>query len=531
MYSKILSHKNVPQFLPLNKRQVQNAAGGHAYPVSDMDQLDRFLVLGSTGGNYYFQEYELAKQNLDPVMRCIQADAVGVVRRTVEISKAGRAVKNDPAIFTLALVLKHGDEPARQAAAGAIVDVCRTGTHLLSLAAEVEGIGKGWGRSLKRGVARWFLDRDEDALAYQALKYAQRNGWALRDLLRLAHPKASESAVFQHILKGGVCGHPLIDAAESLKGLDPKTAAEMIALYRLPREAVPTELLNSPEVWRALLESMPMTAMVRNLGKMTQVGLVVSGSPAEAIVVEALGNPQRLRKARVHPLTLLVALAVYRSGRGIRGSLHWSPLDSVNAALSEAVGFAMESAPAMGLRTLVAIDVSGSMHTHVAGVPALHTHEAAACMAIAATKVERIVHTVAFSSEGRLAGNAGWQPLDVKGRRLDDVVVTLQSLGGGTDLALPLRAALALKEPVDLIQIYTDSETWAGRQHLDAVLDEYRRKRNPAVKLVVAAMTANRISVGDPEDPGILQAIGFDASLPQVISAFAGGASSAGDDE
>jgi 60 kDa SS-A/Ro ribonucleoprotein len=100
-------------------------------------------------------------------------------------------------------------------------------------------------------------------------------------------------------------------------------------------------------------------------------------------------------------------------------------------------------------------------------------------------------------------------------------------MSGGTDLALPVRAALALKEPVDLIQIYTDSETWAGHQHLDTVLEEYRATRNPQVKLVIAAMTANRISVGDPQDPAILQAIGFDASLPQVIAAFAGGDSSA----
>ena len=315
MYSKILSGKNIPQTMPLNERQVRNAAGGYAYSVSDRDQLDRFLILGSTGGNFYFQEYELAKQNVDAVVRCIQVDGVEVVQRTVEISKAGRAVRNDPAIFTLALVLKHGNEPARQAAAGAIADVCRTGTHILMLAAEVEGIGKGWGRALKRGVGRWFLDRNEDAVAYQALKYGQRNGWSLRDLLRLAHPKASDNAVFQHILKGGPCGHPQIDAAESLKGLDAKAAANVIAANRLPREAVPTELLTSPEIWEALLGSMPLTALVRNLGKLTQVGLLVAGSDAERKVLAALADLERLRKARVHPLALLVALAVYRSGR------------------------------------------------------------------------------------------------------------------------------------------------------------------------------------------------------------------------
>ena len=48
----------------------------------------------------------------------------------------------------------------------------------------------------------------------------------------------------------------------------------------LPREAVPTEWLNSPEVWAALVPHMPMEAMVRNLAKMTVVGLVAPAAVA-----------------------------------------------------------------------------------------------------------------------------------------------------------------------------------------------------------------------------------------------------------
>lgn len=40
------------------------------------------------------------------------------------------------------------------------------------------------------------------------------------------------------------------------------------------REHVPTDLLDSQEVWAALLDDMPMTAMIRNLGKMASIGLL-----------------------------------------------------------------------------------------------------------------------------------------------------------------------------------------------------------------------------------------------------------------
>ena len=46
----------------------------------------------------------------------------------------------------------------------------------------------------------------------------------------------------------------------------------LVREYRLPREAVQTEHLTSPEVWEALLEDMPMTALIRNLATMTRVG-------------------------------------------------------------------------------------------------------------------------------------------------------------------------------------------------------------------------------------------------------------------
>jgi 60 kDa SS-A/Ro ribonucleoprotein len=47
------------------------------------------------------------------VGRGIKADGVRAVNRIVEISDGGRAPKNDPAIFALALVVTDGDESAK----------------------------------------------------------------------------------------------------------------------------------------------------------------------------------------------------------------------------------------------------------------------------------------------------------------------------------------------------------------------------------------------------------------------------------
>ena len=54
----------------------------------------------------------------------------------------------------------------------------------------------------------------------------------------------------------------------------PEEIIPLIKAYGLVREHIPTPLLSNVEVWRALLQKMPMTAMIRNLGKMTAIELL-----------------------------------------------------------------------------------------------------------------------------------------------------------------------------------------------------------------------------------------------------------------
>ena len=70
----------------------------------------------------------------------------------------------------------------------------------------------------------------------------------------------------------------------------------------LPREAIPTQWLNEVEVRDVLLQRMPLTALVRNLGKMTAVGLVKPLSVAASLVIRKLGDEALLKRARSHPL-------------------------------------------------------------------------------------------------------------------------------------------------------------------------------------------------------------------------------------
>src|SRR5690606_24544791 len=102
-YSRLFSKKVTSQSRRAASKQERNHAGGFSFVLDDWQRLDRFLILGSEGGTYYVSERTLSIDNARCVERCLAEDGARVVRRIVEVSDSGRAPKNDPAVFALAL--------------------------------------------------------------------------------------------------------------------------------------------------------------------------------------------------------------------------------------------------------------------------------------------------------------------------------------------------------------------------------------------------------------------------------------------
>jgi 60 kDa SS-A/Ro ribonucleoprotein len=544
--------RRVPQHVPIpGAGQVPNRAGGFAWAVDDWARLRRFLILGSEGGSYYASERTLTRENAQALERCLAQDGPRAVAEIVRVSAQGRAPKNDPAIFALAMAAGLGDEATRKAALAAVPQVARTGTHLFQFATFVDCF-RGWGRSLRRAVGRWYAAQPVEALAYQTVKYRRREGVTHRDLLRLAHPAAHVSAgnpalevsdahgrLFEWIVRGGESdGLPrLVEGfARAQAAATPAETAQLVREFGLPREAVPSEHLTAAAVWEALLEDMPMTALIRNLATMTRVGVLAPGSDGTATVVGQLGDAERIRRARVHPITLLAALRTYAAGRGARGRNAWNPVREVVDALDAAFYTAFGNVEPAGRRLLLALDVSGSMTSGwVAGVPGLTPRDASAALALVTAATEPHYETVGF-----FAGSRGWKsrtkrwwgfgeqglsPLAISPRqRLDAVVKTVSGLPfGGTDCALPMLYAQAQEREVDAFVVYTDSETWAGEIHPVQAVRDYRQASGIDARLVVVGMVSNGFSIADPADAGMLDVVGFDTATPQLISDFARG--------
>lgn len=518
-----------PQGEPIpGKDQVKNSAGGFVYTVDHWTRLHRFLVLGSDGGTYYVNQRKLTGDNAACVLDCLKDDGLQVVRMACEISEAGRAPKNDQAIFVMALAITHGDVDTRRAVADQINRVCRIGTHIFQFASYVSNLG-GWGETKKRAVNNWLFGKTADELAYQMVKYRMREGWAHHDLHHVAHPRGDDKEGFNDLFQWakGRPAHSLAwmpDGMPSIiEGLEQVqvcksnlAAARTIRDFRLPHEAVPTEFKNDPKVQDALLEHMPIGALIRNLGNLSKSGLLVPFSQAEGTVLGKLDNDELLQRGRIHPMSVLVALKTYASGHGMRGSGTWNPLSNVVDALDEAFYKTFGNVEPMGGNVMLALDVSGSMGWSTMGNMNLTAREAAAAMAMITARTEKRWMVTAFTQ--------GLSVLPMSPHeRLDDIVRRTSGLQfGGTDCALPMIVAEQNEIPIDTFIVYTDSETWAGRIHPSQALVSFRKKMNkPNARLVVVGMTATDFSIADPNDPGMLDVVGFDTAAPNVISDFA----------
>lgn len=519
-YLEQINMRRTPQHEPL-PGQVPNSAGGHAWAVDRWARLERFLILGSEGGTYYATERALTRENADGLIDCIETDGPRAVETIVAVSVDGRAPKNDPAIFALAAAAGLGDDDTRKRALATMSSVCRTGTHLFMFVKFAEQF-RGWGRGLRRAVGEWYQRDDVDSLAYQLVKYRQRGGWTHRDLLRLAHPEPPSPA--HRELYGWATGKPatqlpaIVNAyrAAQATGSPRETVALLAEHPNLPREALNPEHLTSPDVWEALLHAdMPMTALIRNLANMSRIGLLTPMSNAARIVTEQIADGDRLRKARVHPLAVLVAMKTYEAGTSQRTGQTWTPVPQVVDALDGAFYEAFGNVESTGKRTMLALDVSGSMgFPDIAGMPGVTPRVGSAAMALvtAATEPQHIF--TAFSTQ--------FVGLSISPQqRLDDVVRAISGLRfGGTDCALPMIAAQQQRMNIDTFIVYTDSETWHGGIHPAQALREYREKTGINAKLIVVGMVSNGFSIADPDDLGMMDVVGFDTAAPRVMAQF-----------
>jgi hypothetical protein len=295
-------------------------------------------------------------------------------------------------------------------------------------------------------------------------------------------------------------------------------ACALIRSGRLVREHVPTTLFGSKEIWLTLLETMPLEALLRNLGKLTQIGVAAE---KHREIVARLVNQTEVLKARIHPIKVLIASKVYTNGCGDSGSLTWTPNAYIGVALTDLFRISYGAVTPTGKRIMLGIDVSGSMSTPVLGSKVLTCRDASIAMALLYLETETNVSAVAFSNTlTDLLAPSSKNRL-TRGMTLQQALAATNGMAfSSTDCVLPIHHAIKHNLLIDAFIILTDNETYAPNEHPQNALVRYRELTGITAKLIVLGMTGNCFTIADPTDRNTLNLAGFDTSTPEIASMF-----------
>lgn len=522
--------------------QEKNNAGGFSFVVDKWSQLHRFLILGSEGGTYYVGEAKLTKENATNVISCIKENGKRVVDTVVEISQGGRAPRNDSALFVLALAASLGDAETKGYAFAEMPKVARIGTHLFAFADSIRNL-RGWSKSVSKAFNRWYNNKSAREIAHQITKYQQRNGWSHRDIFRLSHIKTNDEEkqlLYRWVIKGNEGGElpsvvpkpeglRRVWAFERAKRADEAEIIRLVEEFRLPWECIPTNK-RTLKVWEAMLPSLGMTALIRNLGSLSSNGILKKGGWDNIqLVQERLTNREVLKKARIHPLSILVAINTYGRGRGVKGRKTWEIVPDIMDALDDAFYASFENVEPANKRFLLGIDVSGSMGgPELAGMTGITPRIGAAALAMTIYRTEPKSLAMGFSH----------QFIDLGLSKKDSLETVIKKMSGipfgATNCALPMVYAAERGINVDTFVVITDNETWHDKMpggywarrgekkcgHPVEALQRYRDKTGIPARLIVLAMTPTKFSIADPKDPGMLDIAGFDTATPKIVRDF-----------
>lgn len=506
---------------------IQGRSGGWMFQADLWAILRRCLLIGTAQSTYYAGKRELTEEFIETLKQGIEIDPERVATEILYASD-GRSINNSAPLFALVLLSMGTDPKAKTAFREIFPQVVRTASHFYEWLSYTKSL-RGFGKIVREAGRTWLGREDVKGLAYQLLKYQQRQGFSHRDVLRLFHlkpPSRDHDRLFEWVTQGWNELPAEIPSAalaqiwwyEWLKRNPDQTHRAIVEGHLTHEMAAPVGKMDQ-QAWQLLFNEMPIGALLRNLGSLTQLGVLRADEPANLQRVQSLlSSRSHLRKGRIHPIDVLKALKTYQSGGHLgRSQKTWTPVPRIVDCLEQALELSFEVVQPTGKVFLHAVDVSGSMSYTTVSSIGLTCCEIATTMALVTAKAEQNYVIRGFSTEFR----------DLNISRRDTFSSALRKANhqnfGGTDASVAYDWMLKQRFHADVICFWTDNESWAGRKHPSKALEGYRRRVNPNAKAVYITLAPYQITLVDPQDSQSWDLAGFDPGTPRLIQMIAQG--------
>lgn len=493
----------------------KNAAGGVAYALGPKQALARYAATGCISNTFYVK----AEDHLDRVLNLAkECDSEFIARLAIFARKEGY-MKDMPAL--LMAVLASRGEDGRAALKAAFPQVIDNGKMVRNFVQMMRS-GKLGRKSLgtgPRNLVRDFFARNQPNWLFRQLSVGQDPSGS--DIVAMVHPKGrtpEHEALFGYMVGKVKAGSEKWDALPPLV----KQFEAWKADRSLPSPAVDFQLLVaqplSGEQWAQIFRNGQWHFIRMNLNTAIRHGALKADPGLTEFIADRLRDGDVIRRARVMPHQLLAA---YRH-------IHPDVPRQIVDAIHDAMELATANAPVAEGRTLIVVDVSGSMKHSISG----------GYLGSPKTSKVRCVDVAALFAASYLRQNrdAAVLPVDTSvhtGYRPEPrnpILTEADRLagfgGGGTALSAAFHHVNQRRLKVDHVVVISDQESWADRGYYSgggtALMNEWEilRSRNRGAKLVCIDIVPGMTHQIDGDHPEILHVSGWSDAVFRVANSF-----------
>lgn len=472
------------------KHDTTNAAGAPAYARSPEDALAQLAATGTLGSTFYVDAKGQLDSLLDTAAKCAPA---WVMRCAIYARRWGR-IKDAPAVLLAHLLTR--DTGLFRFAFPLVVDNEKMLRNFVQCVRSGAVGRKSLGTAARKVCAEWLNARDGE----QLFRASVGKEPALADVIRLAHPKPPDAA--REVLYAYLLGRP-VAALGVLPEVVQRFEAAKLGAGEPPYDLdfrMLTSLKLTQRQWTEIALRMSWQTLRMNLNTLQRHN-VFDDVGATTAICARLCNPELIARARAFPIQ------VYAAAKFADGSL---PL-AVRQALAKAADLTTQNVPVLPGRTMIGVDVSGSMRTSYTGkreaASKLSCLEAAAVFSAALAWRNSAGAVLAPFTEELL-------PFRSTSTSLLGIANDLARLpGGGTDCSVVIEAAAAQK--ADTCILVSDNMSWARPP---AVMSAWRHLKavNPAARLVCIDLVPT-LSSSIADEPDVLHVGGFSDDVFAVL--------------
>jgi 60 kDa SS-A/Ro ribonucleoprotein len=502
------------------KADIKNRDGYAAFSKPLQEQYLQLILTNQLGSTFYADRKEMLAESIELHKEIFAKDPV-FMAKAIRYARNKGFMKSQP---TLGLSILAGNPDLFSKVFADVVLIPDDLSDFMTMI-KSQGRGEG-GRAIHRAVGNFFRNKMNE---YWALKYAsasRSHGYDLGDLIITHHIAAkkddpAQQALFRYLVLRSAISQgtdqrkrdtakkqmaefiteklhllPQVEAYEKLKNASTeKEQIELIKLGRLPMEVITAEVTMTPALWEAVMEQMPVFALLRNIETLRRAGVLDKN---REYISKRLTDAVALEKAKIMPYNLLKAFDKIESG--------W-----VKDSLRIATEYSLNNIPDIDGVTGTFFDVSSSMwnkemyFTGAIFAYAIHKKTRGDGVAWAFNEavydMEPSVIDSILSQAARITGDGAKS----RYRNTD-----------GTDTGAVVRRLAQMNKKVDNIVMITDEQQNTGRPFYGELL-KYKANINKDVKAFIIDISPYREAM-TPKEKNVFYIYGWSDKVLNFIS-------------